>query len=64
MREAASTEADFFTAVEAEFALWDLHVRERKMTEAVDIARGLARQFPDNRELAKFLRTHDPDLEP
>ena len=64
MREAASTEADFFTEVEADFALWDLHVRERKMTEAVEIARGLARDFPDNRELAKFLLAHDPDLEP
>jgi tetratricopeptide (TPR) repeat protein len=61
MREAASTEADFFTEVEAEFALWDLHVRERKMTEAVEIARGLAQHFPENRELAKFLQTHDPD---
>ena len=61
MREAASTEAEFFTEVEAEFALWDLHVRERKMTEAVEIARGLAQHFPENRELAKFLQTHDPD---
>jgi tetratricopeptide (TPR) repeat protein len=61
MREAASTEADFFTEVEADFAIWDLHVRERKMTEAVEIARGLAQHFPENRELAKFLRTHDPD---
>jgi hypothetical protein len=60
MREAASTDADFFTEVEAEFALWDLHVRERKMTEAVEIARGLSRQFPENPELAKFLRAHDP----
>ena len=64
MREAASTEADFYIEVEADFALWDLHVRERKMTEAVEIARGLSRQFPENPELAKFLLTHDPDLEP
>jgi hypothetical protein len=60
MREAANAEADFYTEVEAEFALWDLHVRERKMPEAVEIARGLARHFPDNRDLAKFLETHDP----
>ena len=64
MREAASTEADFYTEVEAEFALWDLHVRERKMTEAVEIARGLSRQFPENPELAKFLLAHDPALDP
>jgi hypothetical protein len=61
MREAASTEADFYTEVEAEFALWDLHVRERKMTEAVEIARGLSRHFPENPELEKFLQAHDPD---
>jgi hypothetical protein len=63
MREAASTEADFYTEVEAEFALWDLHVRERKMIEAVEIARGLSRDFPENPELAKFLQAHDPDLD-
>jgi hypothetical protein len=64
MREAASTEADFYTEVEAEFALWDLHVRERKMTEAVEIARELARLFPENPELAKFLLAHDRTSSP
>ena len=64
MREAASAEADFYTEVEAEFALWDLHVRERKMTEAVEIARGLARHFPENPELAKFLLAHGRTLLP
>lgn len=64
MREAASTEADFFTEVEADFALWDLHVRERRMPEAVEIARGLARHFPDNRHLAEFLEIHDPGTQP
>ena len=64
MREAAAAEADFFTQVEAEFALWDLHVRERRIAEAVDVARGLARDFPDNRDLAKFLDTHDRGVTP
>jgi hypothetical protein len=64
MREAASTRADFFTEVEAHFALWDLNVREGKMTEAVEIARGLARQFPENRDLATFLETHDSGGQP
>jgi hypothetical protein len=64
MREAASAEADFYTEVEAEFALWDLHVRERKLTEAVEIARGLAHHFPENRDLARFLETHDSRAKP
>lgn len=64
MRDAASTEADFFTEAEAEFALWDLHVREGKMSEAVVIARGLASHFPDNQDLGKFLATHDSSLKP
>jgi hypothetical protein len=48
-------ESEFFTHVEAEFALWDMEVRERDMTSATDVARGLAHEFPDNRELAAFL---------
>ena len=64
MRAAASTEADFFTEAEAEFALWDLHVREGKLSEAVAIARGLADHFPDNQDLGKFLATHDSSLKP
>ena len=60
VRDAASAEADFFVQAEAEFALWDLHVRERKLKEAVPIARSLAQDFPGNRELAKFLETNDP----
>ena len=64
MREAARTQAYFYTEAEAEFALWDLHVREGKMTEAVEVARGLASDFPDNRDLAKFLATHDSGDKP
>jgi tetratricopeptide (TPR) repeat protein len=61
VRDAANAEADFFVQAEAEFALWDLHVRERKIVEAVPIARSLAQDFPGNREIARFLETHDPD---
>jgi hypothetical protein len=64
MRDAANAEADFFTEAEAEFALWDLHVREGKMSEAVAIARGLASDFPDNRDLSTFLATHDSGIKP
>jgi hypothetical protein len=61
VKEAASAPSEFFVRAEAEFALWDLHVRERKIREAVPIAKGLARDFPENPELARFLDTHDPD---
>ena len=55
MREAAQMESDFFSHAEAEFALWDMQVRERDMAQATDVARRLARDFPDNREVAAFL---------
>ena len=64
MRAAASAESDFFTEAEAEFALWDLHVREGKMAEAVVIARGLASDFPDNPDLGTFLAKHDTGDKP
>ena len=59
VREAAQTESDFFTHAEAEFALWDMQVRERDMAHATDVARRLARDFPDNRELAAFLEARE-----
>jgi hypothetical protein len=60
VREAAESDAEFFAQVEADFALWDLHVRERRLEDAVPVARGLAQSFPENREIARFLDTHDP----
>ena len=57
-REAASMDADFFVRAEARFALWDMQVRERNMQEAVMTARGLARDFPGNEELNKFVASH------
>ena len=53
--EAASLESDFFTHAEAEFALWNMHVRERNVMQATEVAQRLARDFPENRELAAFL---------
>ena len=61
VREAASADAEFFVHAEAAFALWDLHVREKDLAEATRLARDLARDFPENLELAAFLNTHDPD---
>jgi hypothetical protein len=59
VREAAQMESDFFTHAEAEFALWDMQVRERDMAHATEVARRLALAFPDNREVAAFLKARD-----
>ena len=58
VREAAQADADFFTSVEARFALWEMLVREEQVADAVGIARELARDFPGNRELVRFLETN------
>jgi hypothetical protein len=63
-REAASAESEFFVRVEAEFALWEMLVRERNVPEATTIARKLAQDFPENRKLTRFLTAADPDLRP
>lgn len=55
VREAAEEEADYYTTVEARFALWEMLVQEKQVAGAVVIAQDLARGFPDNRELARFL---------
>jgi hypothetical protein len=52
---ATAIQSAFYTHAEAEFALWDIHVRERDMEEATVVARRLARDFPENREVAVFL---------
>ena len=46
---------DFFVQTEATFALWDMQVREHEIPAAVATARTLARDFPENAELRKFL---------
>lgn len=57
---AESGNGEYFDQVETMFALWDMQVREREVAGAVATARTLARDFPENRELRKFLTTHDP----
>jgi hypothetical protein len=64
VREASQIESDFFTHAEAEFALWDMQVRERDMAHATDVARRLAHDFPDNRELAAFLEAREAGQRP
>jgi hypothetical protein len=57
-REAVDTAADFFVSAEARFALWEMQVREKKFPEAIVTAQGLARDFPANPDLLKFLEAH------
>ena len=59
VREAAQAHAAPDAQAEAMFALWDMQVRERHFSDAIVTARALATEFPDNRELTKFLDTHD-----
>jgi hypothetical protein len=59
VQNATLTTAPPLVQAEAMFALWDLQVRERHLTDAIETARVLAREFPANRELGKFLATHD-----
>ena len=44
-----------YAHVEAEFALWEMLVREKNLAEAVPLATKLARDFPENRRLVTFL---------
>jgi tetratricopeptide (TPR) repeat protein len=59
VREAAQSTAEPFVQAEARFGLWDMQVRERKIADALVTARALARDFPDNEELAKFVAAHE-----
>lgn len=52
---ATAIDSPFYTHAEAEFALWDIQVRERDLAGATEVARRLARDFPENREVARFL---------
>ena len=60
VREASTMDADAWTRAEAEFALWDLNVREKNFDDATVIAQRLGRQFPENREVARFLARRVP----
>ena len=60
LREAAKADADVYTNAEARFGLWDVLVREKNFPEAVALARELAKDFPANTDLPKFLEENDP----
>jgi hypothetical protein len=59
VQEAAQSATEPFVQAEARFGLWDMQVRERNLPDAIVTARALARDFPDNQDLAKFLANHD-----
>ena len=52
----AAKPADPFDKAEAEFALWEMLVREKRQAEALGIAKRLLGDFPDNQELQKFVK--------
>jgi hypothetical protein len=56
--EAAIANTDYYSHTEANFALWEMLVREKNLVEARTVAVRLAAQFPTNRELIKFLAEH------
>jgi tetratricopeptide (TPR) repeat protein len=55
VRQAAADPADTYTHAEAEFALWDMLLRDKNVPEATEVARRIARSFPENTEVAAFL---------
>lgn len=57
VREGAAMASDPFSHAEAEFALWDMLLRDKNVAEATEVARRIAQTFPENTEVAVFLRT-------
>jgi tetratricopeptide (TPR) repeat protein len=60
VRDAANAPADFYTEVEADFALWEMLARDKQYPEAVDVAKQLLVRFPDNPDLPRFIEQHSP----
>jgi hypothetical protein len=56
VREAAAMETDPFSHAEAEFALWDMLLRDKNVAEATEVAKRIAQAFPQNTEVAVFLQ--------
>jgi hypothetical protein len=58
VRQATSSKGAFYDLVEARFAHWEMLAREKQFGQAVDVARNLLRDFPQNKELTKFVELH------
>jgi hypothetical protein len=57
VREGAEMATDPFSHAEAEFALWDMLLRDKNVPDATEVARRIAKKFPENSEVAAFLAT-------
>ena len=60
LREAASAETDWVSHAEAEFGLWDMLQRDKNTAQAAEVARRIAQRFPENVEIAAYLRGQPP----
>ena len=56
LRDAAAAETDWVSHAEAEFGLWDMLQREKNTTQAAEVARRIALRFPENVDIAAYLR--------
>lgn len=56
MQEAAQQTDDFYAHAEALFGLWDMQVREKQGSAALQSAQRLAALFPENPEVARFVK--------
>ncbi|HEX9368925.1 MAG TPA: hypothetical protein VF921_20005 [Vicinamibacterales bacterium] len=56
VREGAEMATDPFSHAEAEFALWDMLLRDKNIPEATEVAKRIAQVFPENSEVAVFLK--------
>ena len=61
IRLATKVPTDFYAQAESEFALWNILLREHQTPEATVIARRLALTFPENPELAAYLKARAAD---
>ncbi len=57
VREGAAMATDPFSHAEAEFALWDMLLRDKNLPEATEVAKRIAQAFPENGEVAVFLKS-------
>ena len=55
VREAAIAAREPLARAEAGFALWEMELREKNHNEALVVANGLLMDFPENRDLVKFV---------
>ena len=63
VEDAAQADTTRFVRAEAMFALWDMRAREENFAEAVVTARVLSHDFPENRELVRFVARHEEEDE-